>query len=238
MLAEAPETVTVVFQSARKVPSNNKVFKAADWTVECSPLKGRDFINWMIGEARRRVHTLAGDAAEYLHQISGDNMGVVVNELEKFSIYLGKPGPINLALVKSLGSHTVGRTYFELSDAVAGGNYKGVMTVLENLLEQKEPPYKVLAIVNNYFRQLLEVALLRKEQKASNSFEVAQIMHIKPYPAQKLWNQTNRWTPDKIEAVLWIILKTDHAMKNGGGNPDLLLQAALLDVSNVVSGVH
>ena len=237
LLAGFPETLTVVFQSTRKIPSNHKVFKAAGWKVDCSPLKGKDFINWMIGEAHRHGHTLPVDAADYLHQISGDNMGIVINELEKFSIYLGGQGPINLALVKNLGSHTVGRTYFELSDAVADGNFKGLMAVLESLMEQKEPPYKVLAIVNNYFRQLMEAALFRKERKASNSFELAQIMHINPYPAQKLWNQTNRWTPGKLEAVLWIILKTDHAMKNGGGDPDLLLQAALADVSNAVSGI-
>jgi DNA polymerase III delta subunit len=231
LLANAPDTVTVVFQSPRKIPSNQKVFKAAGWTVECAPLKGRDLDSWIVSEARRLGHNLPEDALKYLSFISGGNMGIIANELQKFSMYLGSKGPITLDLVEKLGSHSSGMTAFNLTDAVVNGDSQALGAILEDVLEQGESPYSLLAKVSSSLLQLLEVTLIRKERSARDPNEMATLMSIHPFPAQKLWNQAPRWTPDRVEKVLRVMLRTDHDMKTGKGSPELLLEAALAEAA-------
>jgi DNA polymerase-3 subunit delta len=150
LLTNVPDTATIVFHSSRKIPSNQKVFKAAGWTVECSALKGRDLDSWMIAEARHLGHNLPEDAAKYLSFITGGNMGIIANELQKFSIYLGK-GHITLDLVEKLGSRTSGMTIFDSSDAVVNGNGQDLRKSLTDLLEQNQSPYYLLVMVSNIF---------------------------------------------------------------------------------------
>jgi DNA polymerase-3 subunit delta len=234
-LANAPDTVTVVFQSSRKIPSSQKVFKAADWTVECSPLKKMELAAWMVGEAHRLGHNITSDAVEYVSFISSD-MGVIAKELEKFSTYLGDKKPITLDLVKKLGSRTSGLSTFELSDAVANGNCQALGAILKDLLEQEQSPYFLLAIVSSYLLQLLEITLMKREGSTRTSGEAAMLMKIHPYPAEKLWKLTPRWTPDRLEKALWVMLKADRDIKTGKGAPELILESALAEATLAAAG--
>jgi DNA polymerase III delta subunit len=236
LLGNAPDTVTVVFLSSRKIPSNQKVFKAANWTVECAALKGRDLDSWIVSEARLLGHNLPIDAVKYLSFISGGNMGIISNELQKFSIYLGDKGPITLDLVEKLGSRTSGMTAFNLTDAVVNGDSQALGAILEDVLEQGESPYSLLAKVSSNLLQLLEVTLIRTERSAGDSNAMATLMNIHPFPAQKLWNQAPRWTPDRVEKALGVMLRADHDMKTGKGSPELLLEAALTEAALAARG--
>jgi DNA polymerase III delta subunit len=236
LLANAPDTVTVIFFSSRKIPSTQKVFKAANWTVECAALKGKDLYSWMIAEARRLGHNLPQAAADHLSFISGNNMGIIANELQKFSIYLGSKGPITLDLVEKLGSHTSGKNIFDLSDAVVSGNGQDLSKTLTDLLEQNQSPFYLLVMVSKYLLQLLELTLFKKEGNVRNPWDAAKLLSIHPFPAQKLWEQSPRWTPYSVERALWIMLRADQDMKSGKGSPELILEAALAEVALAARG--
>jgi DNA polymerase III delta subunit len=236
LLANAPDTVTVVFCSSRKISSTQKVFKAADWTVECIGLKWKNLESWMVAEARQLGHNLPKDAADHLSFISGNNMGIIANELQKFSTYLGSKGTITLDLVENLGSHTSGKSIFDLSDAVVSGNGTDLRKTLTDLLEQDQSPFYLLVMVSKYLLQLLELTLFKKEGKVSNPYDVTSLLGIHPFPAQKLWSQAPRWTPDRVEKALWVMLNADLDMKTGKGSPELLLEAALAEAALAARG--
>ena len=181
-LAKAPDTATVIFQSSRKIPPTHKVFKASGWTVECSPLKRGELTAWMSGAALRLGNKISADAAAYLSFISGNNMGVIVNELEKFSLYLSDNGPITLDLVKRLGSRTAGMTIFNLSDAVSTRNSAALRASITDLLEQDQAPYRLLAAISMHLLDLLETVLRKRDGSARNPGDIARALEISYYP--------------------------------------------------------
>jgi DNA polymerase III delta subunit len=82
----------------------------------------------------------------------------------------------------------------------------------------------------------LEVTLFKKEGNTKNPWDVAKVLGIHPFPAQKLWNQAPRWAPDRVDKALWVMLRADQDMKSGKGSPELILEAVLAEVTLAARG--
>jgi DNA polymerase-3 subunit delta len=199
------------------------------WVVECSALKGKNLTGWAREEARRRGKQLPEPAAEYLHFLCGDNPGLVIQELDKAALYLGETGPITEAVLRTTGSHSAGRSIFELVDSVAAGKSGAVRESLDGLFSEGQPPVFIAAMIARHYLQLLEVALLKRDGAQPQT--ISQLMEIHPYAAQKLQQQLAFFPVTKIEQILSLLLGLDHDLKQGRGEPELLLEATLGEIS-------
>jgi DNA polymerase-3 subunit delta len=63
------------------------------------------------------------------------------------------------------------------------------------------------------FRLLIQVKELKAE--GANSQTIAKTLGIHPFPAGKLHNQANYFTPAQLEAVYRHLLETDVGIKSG-----------------------
>ena len=212
--------------------TNDKLYRAvADlgWVVGCPPLKGKSLIAWAQEEARRRGKQLPGRAAEYLHFLCGDNPGLVSQELDKAALYLGEASSqVTEELLRKTGSHTAGRSIFELVDAVASRKSEAVREIMDNLLSEGQAPVFIATMLSRHYLQLLEASLLKREGTPPQ--ETSRLMGIHPYVAQKLHQQMASFPLPEIEAILSMLLELDLDLKQGRGEPRLLLSAAVGEI--------
>jgi DNA polymerase-3 subunit delta len=79
-----------------------------------------------------------------------------------------------------------------------------------------------------HYLQLLEAALLKREGAPPQ--EISRLMGIHPYVAQKLQQQITSYPLPAIEEILSMMLALDQSLKQGRGEPGLLLEAALGEI--------
>lgn len=223
-----PSLALVLFFDTR-LRANDKLCRAvADtgWVVECPPLKGRSLVAWAQGEARSRGKQLPGPAAEYLHFLCGDNPGLISQELDKAALYLGESQPqITAAVLRETAGHTAGRSIFELVDAVASRKSEAAREILGSLLDEGQAPVYITSMLARHYLQMLEASLL--EQEGNHPRALSQLMGIHPYVAQKLHQQMASFPLPEIEEILSMMLGLDRSIKQGRGEPGLLLEAAV-----------
>jgi DNA polymerase-3 subunit delta len=232
MTGDSSLVLVLLFDTGLK--ANDKTYRAvadAGWVVECPPLKGRALTDWIQEEARLRGKQLPGRAAEYLHFLCGDNPGLISQELDKAVLYMGEASlQVTEALLRKTGSHTAGRSIFELVDAVAARKSEAVREILDNLLGEGQAPVFIAAMLARHYLQLLEASLLKRE--GSPPQETSRLMGIHPYVAQKLHRQMVSFPLPEIEETLSMLLELDRALKQGRGEPGLLLEAAVGEICN------
>jgi DNA polymerase-3 subunit delta len=81
-----------------------------------------------------------------------------------------------------------------------------------------------------HYLQMLEVSLLEREGNPPQ--EISRLMGIHPYVAQKLQQQSTSVPLTEIESILSMLLDLDRTLKQGRGEPGLLLEAAVGDICN------
>jgi DNA polymerase-3 subunit delta len=226
-----PALVLVLLYTSR-LRAGERVLKEAaarGWVVECTPLKGKELVAWAQSEARLRGRQLPTPAAEYLHFLCGDSPGLISQELDKAIMFSGETSPaITVAVLKEIGSHTAGRSIFELVDAVAARRRDVALEILDGLLSQGQAPVYLAAMLSRHFLQLLEASLLVAEGTALQA--LSSLMGVHPYAARKLYQQAAAFPRPEIEAILSMLLSLDHDLKRGRGEPGLLLEASVGEI--------
>lgn len=225
LMVNNPQLVTV-FLLGKKLKKQEAIDAEHCWVVECIPLKGESLVKWMQDEAAAGGKELPAAAAEYLRFICGDNAAFLSQEIEKASLYLGEmQREITVNLLKNVGSRTVGRTFFELVDAVAERRRSAAFEVLQELLAQGEPPVLLLAMVSRHFIQMLEAFWLLKEGFPPR--ELAGVMGVHPFAAKKIIKQVRLYSLSEMERILEILLELDLSLKKGSAAPELLMASFL-----------
>lgn len=225
--------LVLVLRSKTKLKPTARSYKTLaqkGWIVDCSPLRGRELTGWLQGEARARRKQLPAPAIEYLRFLCGDNLAQLRQEIEKASLYLSKDAQvITVDVLQAVGSRTANRSVFELVDAVAGRKEELVKISLVALFDQGQPPVLLLALLSRHFLLVLEIACLLREGVAR--YKIAEIMGIQPFVAKKMLQQIGAFSVTEIERILARLLKLDQAIKQGQGNPRLLLETTLIEIS-------
>src|SRR5262249_657695 len=101
--------------------------------------------------------SLDADAAGWLVELAGPEMGVLDQELAKLSVYVGDAQ----AITRDDGDRLVGRgrnaDTFASFERIAGGRAGGGLAVLERLMGQGEDPLALLGVFSWQLRQLGQV---------------------------------------------------------------------------------
>ena len=121
-------------------------YKMAQWCAE-----------WAAAEYQKQLPT---PAANLLVDHVGPEMGLLDQELLKLSIYVGKNPKIELPDVDRLVGNNRAADIFKIFDAIAAGNVKGALAILDRLFDQGEEPMRVIGAFSMQLRRLAQAARL------------------------------------------------------------------------------
>ncbi len=230
-IANPSVVLVLLFETRLKTSTRAYRFLVENgWVVDCSPLRGRDLARWLVEEARSRKKDITPSAIEYLRFLCGDSLARLRQEVEKASLYLGGESQvITVEVLKEVGSRTAGRSIFELVDAVAEGKTELVKEALAEISAQGQPPVLVVTLLSRHFLLMLEMACLLEEGVLPQ--KISEAMGIQPFVAKKMLQQLSSFSIAGLERILEALLELDAALKQGRGNPQLLLEAALIEIS-------
>ena len=188
----------------------------------------RDMTGWIMEEVQRLDGEIESRAAADLANVLGNDTLLVSKEIEKLLIYTARERAITPEDVCELCSPIDREDIFAMVDAIASGNAKTAMRLL-NISLQKQPEPMVFAMIVGHFRQLIIAAEMVSE--GNSAAEIAREVRKPEFVGSKLVNQVRRFSLPELEDIYQRLVLLDMQIKNNWMPPDLALELFVAEMA-------
>ncbi|SFF68629.1 DNA polymerase III, delta subunit [Planifilum fulgidum] len=209
-------TVLVLLVPEEKLDNRKKAVKKLERTVRtvrCDPLEGRELEKWVFDRFRRHGANPQPEAVRRLIRQVGSDLRLLHNECAKLALYAGDGGTVSAEDVDRLVPRTLEEDIFKLVDRAASRKVEEAFSILYDLLNQREEPIRILALMIRQFRILLQVKLLAAQGKSDR--EIASLLGLHPYPVKLARRQGKAYSERQLRRLLLSAIETDQAIKSG-----------------------
>lgn len=220
MLEDIPDYCTVVFvqdisYSIDGRLSMIKTLKKLGSYMEFSAQDQNAMVRW-IG---RRFVGLGKDIskqdAEYLMFSCGVLMNQLIPEIEKLANYVTKK-QVTKEDIDKVAIKLITSSVFEMTDKLTMRDFDGAVKILNDLINEKESPIKLIAIISMQYRRLY-AAKLASEKGRDAAATLCSVCDIKQsFIAEKLIKSARRIELDKLVFAVTLCTEYDHKMKSTG----------------------
>ena len=239
-LKDVPKTAVLVFwqDSAEILPKKNakwknvldKISKAGGAVVDLGPRSQSDSIRLLQSGAKKRGCNLGRAEAQYLMELVGNELSLLLNELEKLCNYK-ESGEITRQDIETLATKSLEANIFDLSKLLMAGNCQRALQILETLLADKEKPELILGTLISAYVDLYRVKLALEAGKTAT------------YPAEffpykgrefRLRNAARDVRNRSVRALrqsLDDLQAADTALKSGVEDPKIVLEKLIVRLS-------
>lgn len=183
---------------------------------------------------------LTQDAVNELIERVGNDARQLASELEKLALVVGRDGRVTADMVRELVP-SLAMDVFTLVNAVTKGETATALKVLNDLLQRREPPMKILGLLARQFRFLLQARLLLDAKLFSPALLRARpdifrqqldrlpegvrcrlpenprynLLQQSPQVIRTFLLQAGEFSRTQLEQALRLILETDIGLKSG-----------------------
>ncbi|HUI46141.1 MAG TPA: DNA polymerase III subunit delta [Nitrospirota bacterium] len=229
----SPATCLVMVSSQGKYDKKSVVsaVEARGAVVRVYPLLEREIVGWIEGWAVARGLSLQRDAAQYLWQITGNDLQKIVNELQKVEIYVKDGKTVTFEDVKTVVGDFREYTSFDLAAAVGQKNPGKALLILSRLIQEGEAPVGLLGAIAWNFRRLLQAKSM--EEAGMGPDEILRKLRVIFHQTAIFKEQLRRHTVHELRGVFPVMLSTDRALKSSSLNGKLLLERMILKLCGV-----
>jgi DNA polymerase-3 subunit delta len=188
-----------------------------------------------IGE-QFKLHGATADASacRLLAELVGDDLYELAGEVEKVATW-ANGGTVTDADIELLVTPRAESPPWNLTDAWGARDVGGVLRAAERMLDRTGDPVsrtipRLVGSLTNHVRRAR--AIRRLEEDGLSSSEAAARLGMKPYPAQKLYQQVQNFSGAELDDALVRLAELDHALKGGSRLAnELELERALVEIT-------
>jgi DNA polymerase-3 subunit delta len=144
-------------------PSNTRLAKHihADGSIACKVPPAYKVPGWCVAWAATHYEKkLAAAAASLLVDLVGTDMGQLDQELAKLAVYVGSAERIEAGDVDRLVGNSRAENTWKVFDAIAQGNAREALAIIDRLVDQGEEPLRILGAFSMQLRRLAQAARL------------------------------------------------------------------------------
>ena len=241
ILSDIPDYCTVVFVFGTvelKYDSRWKKLKEAlekGLTVEFRYQTARELNAWI----RKHFHAAGKDISdrdsEYLTFITGGGMAALGAEIEKIAAY-AEGAAVTRQDIDAVVIPVLDAEIFQLTDAMAEGDYEKAIQKLRTLLQMQQEPIYLLAAIGSQLRRLLYarvcLAAGKGEAALTELLKAASGRAPHPFVVQKTLTTARRVSDEFCAAAVKLCMEADTALKSfSGGDDGRTLELLLLNLA-------
>jgi DNA polymerase-3 subunit delta len=190
-------------------------------------LSGFKLTAWVEEEIVKRKGRIAAEARELLIGLVGNDLWLMVNELEKLINY--KDGKmITKEDVSEFVKAGFDTDIFRLSDALAERKLKSALKLIHDQIESGENELYLLTMLTRQFRILLMVKDAGREE--SNHYAVASRLGLHPFVCQKALQQVKNFRLAELKDIYQKLMEIDFKIKTGQAEAKVLFDLFIFDV--------
>jgi DNA polymerase III delta subunit len=208
-----PDKRTVTYKELKKIAK----------VIECNPWTDRDgakAIEWGSEQAKKMEINLNTKSVQLIVQRVGVDQWNLLHALEKLAL----AGEITDEVIESVIDANPTENVFNLFDAALRGDRRKIAQMLRTL-ELTEEPYRLFALLSGQAFQLAALAV------SDSSDNVAKDLGVNPYAISKLASTAKKLGRNGARKVVAAFAEADDDMKLSRGEPWLLIERALMQLS-------
>jgi DNA polymerase III subunit delta len=228
-LPQLAPTTRLIFVERETLRPNHPILQVAKEQgkvkkgfIEHFELPGeRALPGWIQQRARSTGQgQISSEAAALMAVLVGPDLRLLDIEIEKLLLYAGGR-MVTTEDVQLLVSRARETKIFDLVDCVGRRQTGPALRVLHRLLDEGEPPLKLLAMLARQIRILIQ--LREMGEQGADHREVARQLKLHPYVVQKGSVQARNFELDQLEEAHERVVQTDWAIKSGRSDAVLAL---------------
>jgi DNA polymerase-3 subunit delta len=234
-LPKLPAYARLILVESEAPRKDSKIVKLATEKGYCKAFEApKDSSEWILKRAKTEYQAdIDRTAAEALASVVGNDLRRADHELVKLVCYVNGERAITEADVALLTPYRSEANVFELIDAVAAGQARTALQLVNRTLEQdpSDPGFGLFALITTQFRRLLLVREHLDSGGSADKNAIAELLSIKPYPAEKLARQSRQFRLADLERIYRRLHKYDYDMKLGRIKPRMALDLFIASLS-------
>lgn len=188
-----------------------------------------DLVDWIARRFRALDHDIGTEDARYLIFLCGDLMNTLISEIGKIGAY-ATHRRVTRADIDAVATPQLDAVVFQMTDAIAAGDFDKAAAVLGDLLHMQEAPIKLLSVLGRQLRQLYTARLALEQRKGSRYLMELWSMRS-AYPAERLMQSARRFSLAWCRRAVIRCGQTDLAMKSTGADGEELLVTLLMELA-------
>lgn len=237
ILSDIPDYCTVVFvfdTVEYKVDARQKKLAevlSRGLKVEFLRQSQRELNGWIRRHFKAYGKDIGDRQCEYLTFITGGTMTALGAEIGKIAAYASDAvvtdQDINAVVIPVLDAEV-----FDMTDAIAAGDYEKAILKLRTLLQMQEEPIYLLAAIGSGLRRLLYARACMAAGKGADG--LAELLKASTgrapheYVLQKTMTTARRVSDRFCERAVTLCMETDEKLKSFSGSDERTLELLLL----------
>ncbi|USK27392.1 DNA polymerase III subunit delta [Metabacillus hrfriensis] len=225
----APYTILVIVAPFEKLDERKKITKAVKKMTEAVEMNGfseHETKKWMNELADANAIALENSARDQLYMLTAGNLMAISQEMKKLSTYTGEGGIIREDIVSALVSRTLEQNIFELIEKVIRKDRTRAMQIFYDLLKANEEPIKILSLLINQFRLILQVKEL--SVLGYGQQQIAGNLKVHPFRVKLAMQQAQLFQTSELTSIMNQLGEADYEMKTGKMDKRLAVELFLL----------
>lgn len=240
LYAEDPTESTVVLLISDKLDKRRKLFTAlnkAGRIVHCETPGPRELPSYLVEEATARDCKLSLELAHLLVEILGAELPVLIDAIERLSLFVGEGGTIDEAALTQHMSLAKSSTVWELLAAMGKRNPAEALRALHYVYDPQDRGLRLLGLIAWSTRQLIKFSCALRD--GASPEEAAKYAGAPPFKARELQAQIKALSLPLLESWLLALAECDAALKGGSKiPPERQLEELVLQMCGQVSSRH
>lgn len=226
-----PDTTVMIFLEDT-IDKRSKIYKwiqkhgyAADMAVQDE----KQLLLWVASILKKEGKAMTKTNASYfLHKV-GTDMNQIRNELEKLTVYTLGRKEITKEDIDAVCIVEITGKIFDMLEMISLKQQKKALELYYELLELKEPPLKILALLLRQCNQILLVKSMAKRE--SQNKVIAREAGIHPFVVGKIKKQAQGFQESELVHMMDACARTEEAIKTGKMPDQIGVELLIVDFS-------
>ncbi|MEA4921287.1 MAG: DNA polymerase III subunit delta [Clostridiaceae bacterium] len=199
--------------------------------IEFQRAKGAELVNWLKRRFSANGKKIDTSECDYIIFICGSLMTNLITEVDKISAYT-KADTVKRSDIDAVASRVLDADVFDLTDCVVTGDYQRAIGIFRDLMESKNEPIAVLALLIKQVQRVYAATLALSEGKGERY--IMELYNFRStYPARRLIEEAKRTNPYRSAKALDICCNADIELKSNIPDSERVLELAILRMSQV-----
>lgn len=233
MMADLPDYCCLVFYFSQAFKPDKRLKKlhtAMSVAVELSFAKQTtaELRTWLRRHAVAGGKDMDNQTCDHLAFLKDNSMVALGSEMQKLVAYASGT-IITKQDVDAVVEPTLNAVSFDISNAIADGNYDRAIGKLREVLQMQEEPTLILGAISSQMRRIYWAKKVASCGKGADY--LAKLCAMGDYPARLTMNTAGKRSPQFCKAAVGLCLEADRAMKTSRDNPERILELLLLSLA-------
>ena len=219
---------TVEYKPDKRLKKLHGVISEQGEVVAFEKQSERELATWIARHFAKFEKTISFDLCRYLILRTGGTMSALGSEIEKIAAY-AQGIEVTRGDVDAVVEPVLDAYVFDMTDAVAAGNYDKALVTLRTLFQMQEEPIPLLGAIGTQLRRIYYARQLQSAGKGADS--LMSLCGMGSYPAQKTMEFSRRLSDTFCKKALEACAQTDLWLKTSYDDPQRLLELLLLQLA-------